>query len=269
MHRPNIARISFEEGSLEVENGEIRTEWRKSLSAEDKSWLTDGWGRVLAGLQEGHLVLHGSGAVVGGFGCVTVGYSGAGKSTTLVALRNHGNTPLVDEVCILDGQGLRQPQPELLIRPFKRSISITKSTIGLLDLPGEDWRELSTNPSKGLIPGPDASTLPIALDVMFELVKSDQVDAPRAHELSNMDALSVLLLHSHYQGFSREILGDDAYLKMLSALVSKVPVIRIERPTAKNSVSEVVDLIESLVVTYCGRANVADAESLRVAGSQT
>jgi energy-coupling factor transporter ATP-binding protein EcfA2 len=244
-----VARIVFENGvAISASNGQFEVDWGESnLPEQDRSWLINGWGQILPALQAGDLVLHASSVAVNSSGCLVVGSSGAGKSTTIVALAQAGHRPLTDEVGVMAGPTLDNPSLAAELRPFPRAINLTEQTLDFLNLDADAWLQLQSNPAKGMIPGPEVLPKLYPIQLIFELRLSGVVIGVESRKLSRLEAMAVAIEHSNYQGFSTALLGQKRYMGLLTALVEKIPIVRISRPENEDSLDAVLAAIETAV----------------------
>jgi hypothetical protein len=228
-----------------VSGRHLRVYWGAGeLSSADENWLIVGWGAALLALQQGFAVLHASCVAVAGRTFALVGRSGAGKSTTAVALSQSGHALLVDDVTVMSTQ-FESPQARPFVFPFERPVNLTQNSLNLLGIPQAAWKQMVANPQKGAVSVPTANLQPQPLDAIVVLDESSGSDDLQVSRLSTMSAFNVLLEHAGREGAAPQILGQDTFQRFVAHTVRTVPVMTITRPRGRNTIGAVVSLIES------------------------
>lgn len=218
----------------------------------DLSWIVLGWGVLLASLQRGWLALHASTVRIGGRTVAIAGLSGAGKSTTAMALHLRGHPILVDDVTPVENS-----DGTFLVHPFRRSVDLRVDAVSGLGLSGAAQRGLAMRPGKRAFHVDAAEPGPADLDTVVCLVPRNGddhtadpgdgtgADAIRISTLSGVAKVQELIHHTACDGVAPAVLGQERYFDLVSQLAQSVPVLALQRAHAGWTVAEVADAIES------------------------
>jgi hypothetical protein len=195
--------------------------------------------QVLAAVlrQHGLLVLHANAVAVPGGVIVLGGESGAGKSTTLAALLDHGCRMLSDDVTALR-PGTEPGSVEVV--PGVAQTHLTEDTAASLGYPVEPaqlqpWRRM-----KAAIPtGPGMASQAGRLRALYVLRRSpgDDVVVTPVSGRGKFHALQECLYGPAFAG------DYPALFPLMSTVVATVPLHWLDRPQQRWSVGEVADAI--------------------------
>jgi hypothetical protein len=224
------------------------------------AWIVDSWAVTLAMLQRGHLCLHASIVRIGGSVVALAGDSGAGKSTTAMALRARGHALLTDDVAIID---LGHDRPMAI--PFRRNVHLLPDAAAALGLEFAALPPLAGFPEKSAFLPEEQSADPQPLDwivildrtdgpvveveVAGPVVEADEADevveVVEIEELHGSGRLSAVLVHAGRPHTSPAVLGEQRYFELLARLCEGVRVLHVRRPASAWTLDDVVGAIEA------------------------
>jgi hypothetical protein len=188
-------------------------------------------------LQRGKLILHASGASIGGAGVAFVGASGMGKSTTSAALHARGNPVIADDLLGVDVRGAGGPMalpgfPQMLLLP--ESASALGCDPGSLPRVSPDSDKFKFDTLQGF------SLEPVPLRRVYALADSDR-DA--IEPLDGREAVATLVAHT----FGILAFGQGAkpaHFMLCAELVKRVPVRRLARARLLKRLNALAQLVE-------------------------
>jgi hypothetical protein len=196
-------------------------------------------GPVLAQVlwQRGLFALHASVLRIGRVQAAFVGVSGAGKSTTAVALHAAGHALICDDVAALDWQ--RSP---VHVRPAFPRIRAHADSLTQLGERPELLERVHPGLDKWLLPARRFAGVPSrALDRIYVLEAGAEL---RIDLLERGPALLQLLRHTYYGEQFAKLYGAREHMGMAGRVASEVPVYRLTRPRDFARVPELVRLLE-------------------------
>ncbi|MBI5301185.1 MAG: hypothetical protein HY868_03540 [Chloroflexi bacterium] len=224
-------------GRFLVEGG-TRVTLQRSPTAEDEMLALHFLDSVLAAIlrQRGMLVLHANAAVTPAGAVAISGESGAGKSTTLAALVARGCAMLTDDITALrlghDGRVEALPGVPQLHLTEDAADGLGCDIVGL---PRNKWRRM-----KAAVPAHRAMALePAPLRALYLLQPRDG-DGLRVQPLTGAEKFDVVQTCIYGPLLPQEHPGQ---FPLFAALVEQATVFRLERPTERWSVDDVVDTI--------------------------
>ncbi len=186
-------------------------------------------------LQRGHSVLHGNAVAVNGQALVCLGESGAGKSTLALGFAQRGFPVLADDVVAIDDRGRALPGiPRIKIwQDVADQLAIATGS-----LPRVRPAMAKFSLTVGRLPGLEA--LPVK---WIFLLSQGHVTAVTAAPTEGMAAFEVLR-DNLYRPFLVEGMGTQAsHLQRLGILAAQAQVVRLKRPLAGFSLTEMIDRV--------------------------
>lgn len=232
--------VRFPEGALLVEDGTTATvDWPDG--SEVPSWVIESWTVSLAMVQRGNLCLHASVVAVDDRIIAIAGGSGAGKSTTVMALAARGHSLLTDDVAIVE---LRADGAWVL--PYQRSVHLLPDAAAALDVDFAALPPLAAFPEKSAYRPAAPPTDPRPIHAVVLLVPSERIDAPGMRELRGVEKVQSTMAHAGRPVTSPAIMGEGRYFAALTELAARTPVYLLERPEGAWTLDEVCTAIESV-----------------------
>ena len=226
--------------SLLIEDG-CRATLQWPEASEVPTWIVDSWVVPFAMQQRGILCLHASTMDVGGRTIAIAGESGAGKSTTAMALRQRGHSVLVDDVTMLDQRG-EQP----LFIPFKRHVHLLRDAADAVGVDFDQHPPLVAFPSKvGVSLDVDDRTDRV-LDALVVLETRDNVTELMVSYPVGGQAVGVVQTHAGRHRVAPAILGPTRYFDLLTRLCASTTIVHIQRPTKGSTLNDVVAIVEGM-----------------------
>ncbi len=197
--------------------------------------LGSGMGALL--MQRGHIVVHGNAIVLEQLGGAApcIGDSGAGKSTTAIAMMQRGFPILADDVCPLTPGGVA-----LSGMPRAKLWEDTAQNLRIDTVPLE---RLRADDAKFNLPlGAAHCVEPQPARAFFELIPED-VESVSVLPLGGAEKFTVLR-NNIYRGDYLGPLGLEAeYLQSVAKIASTTPVFRVSRPKAGFNIEAVLEAI--------------------------
>lgn len=187
--------------------------------------------------QQGRFALHASTVEIDGCRVAVSGSSGAGKSTTALALVQRGATPVADDVTVVevvDGVATTES--------FGRHARVARDTAARL---GIDLSAAGETPG---ISGKAALDWPPAprgtLDILAIIQPAD-VSSPVVEFVSGLAALAAIAPHSYFWKVFSGLYPGELFA-WRAQVADAVQVVRIRRPDTGWTVPQVAELIEEL-----------------------
>lgn len=226
-----------------VEDGRnITVDWSAAPPApdSDRSWVVQGWGVTLAMLQRGNLSLHAATVGIGESIVAIAGLSGAGKSTTSLALRRRGHDLLIDDVTVLHMvDGLPWTTP------YARNVHLLPDAADALGVDFAALPLLGGGRTKAAFRAESPPEQPHRIDRIVVLDPGADVSDVSIEPLQGGARVAALLPHAERRGLAPLILGPQRYFDLVTQLAAAVPVSVLRRPREGWSLDEVVDVIEA------------------------
>lgn len=241
---PSAVRVQFPgSNALMVADGCLATvQWdpQPEGSVAGLDWLVQGWAMTLAALQRGHLVLHASTVHIGSEVVALAGRSGAGKSTTSMALRGRGHRLLVDDTTILD-----LGDSKARVMPFHRNVHLMPDAAAAVGIEFDSLPVLVGPVAKaGFLPeAPDPQ--PRRIDRVVVLEPSTSEPSVTLRETRGAERVSALAPHTRLREIAPIVLGRANYFALLARLSDMVQVQVLSRPAELWTLDEVLDVIEA------------------------
>lgn len=194
-------------------------------------------GRVLAVLlyRRGYLVMHGSGAAVGGSGAAFVGSKRSGKSSVGAGLYARGHAPVTDDIIVV-----RLGDRPSLVPSFPRMKldEQTLAALGLVDggqeTDGKRWHAVDDHFNGD----------PIPLDTVFVLEEHD-VDGPTVDTLEPATAMERLLQHSASAELVEATQTEERHFRECAQVADAADVKRLYRPDDLSQLPELARTVEN------------------------
>ncbi len=239
MHLTGGWRVLVEDGTRITVDGPPDDPTLASGAVEGRTWIVDGWALPYAFLQQGLMPLHATTVDVGGQVVAIGGRSGAGKSTTALALAARGHALLTDDSTVVD---LRDDGPWVL--PFWRRVHLYPETADALGLAPVD--AMTGQPAKGAVLPAAPPTQPRRLTAVVLLDPHPDAAAVTGRRERGAQALSQVLTHAGRQQSGPITLGAARYLAIMTRLAGGTPVWSVERPDGPWTAEAVADLVEEI-----------------------
>ena len=235
------ALVRFPSWALLVEDGRTATvEWDGQADEASPAWIVDSWAVTLAMLQRGHLCLHATLVRLDDRVVALAGASGAGKSTTAMALRARGHQLLTDDVAIVD---LRDGAAWVL--PYRRSVHLLPDAAAAIGIDIAPLPGIAEHAEKSAVPVDDVPIERQHLDMVVLLSTRTGAAGVTLRHLSGNERLAGLLEHAGRSRTAPAIMGEGRYFTALTEVGRLTPVALLERPAESWSLDEVVTLIET------------------------
>ena len=227
--------------SLLVEDG-CRATLQWPESSEVPTWIVDSWVVPFAMQQRGILCLHATAMDVNGRTIAIAGDSGAGKSTTAMALRQRGHSVLVDDVTLLDQSG---DKPVFI--PFRRRLHLLRDAADAVGVDFDEHTPLVAFPEKvgvSLDEFDDRSDR--VLNALVVLESRDDVSDLVVNHPTGGQAVAVVQVLAGRQTTGPAILGPTRYFELLTHLCKSTTVVHIQRPKHSSTLDDVVAIVEGV-----------------------
>lgn len=231
-------------GALLVEDGRrVTVEWPAAGDDPDAdpSWTVQGWAVTVAALQRGLLSLHASTVRIGDEVVAIAGRSGAGKSTTAMALRARGHLLLVDDTTIVD---LRPDGA--WATPYARNVHLLPDAAASLGVDPAALPPLAGRHGKHAYRPEPPPTDPVRIDRIVVLRADPTASAVDVQDLRGSDKVTALAPHTRRYGLAPAILGPSRHFELLTRLADATSVQVLTRLEERWSLDEVVEAIEAL-----------------------
>ncbi len=188
-------------------------------------------------MQRGHIVVHGNALVLPQFdgAAICIGDSGAGKSTTAIAMMQRGYRILADDVCPITAEGIAlsgMPRAKMW-DDTAQQLRIDTSSLARLRL-DEAKFDLPLDPSQRGEPEPARA--------FFELVPED-VDEVSVSPLSGTQKFMTLRNNIYRPEYLLPLKLEAEYLQRVAKIAASTPIFRVTRPTQGFDIDSVLDAI--------------------------
>ncbi|MFZ1741669.1 MAG: hypothetical protein WAT93_02380 [Pontixanthobacter sp.] len=199
--------------------------------------LGSGLGAIL--MQRGHVVIHGNAIVTekqdGAIMCI--GDTGAGKSTTAIAMMQRGLRVLADDVCPLDAQGF--------VLPGMARAKLWEETARQLGIDTSGLSRIRSTDAKFNLPlGSAHCATPQSVRAFYWLVPDDVADVS-IRSVDGAEKFTVLRNNVYRPEYLRPLGLEVDYLRRLALIASNTPVFQILRPKKGFEIDSLLDTILS------------------------
>jgi len=229
---PNLARFLIE-GTQKV-TIQLIDEQRKSDA--EKYILTFVLGLISYKMKM--YPLHGGGIVHNNEAYLFTGLSGAGKSTTIAALKEEGFTVLGDDI-----SNLFVEDKEVYIHPCFPRFKLWEESLDLLNLKNTNEYQLKSTMNKYLVPvGENYSDKPIKVKRIYHLVEDREGNT--SFEGKNGQEKLQLFKANSYKPWAVKLFGlQKDHFIMMNQMLPKVEWFEFKRPKDKSSFKEMKDIL--------------------------
>ncbi len=230
---------------------EVRCEPLGGRRPADVAHYVYGFGAQVLLLHAGRFSIHASSVELPTGTVAVAGDSGAGKSTTSVALAARGGRLLVDDVT-----ALRVAGDLVVVEPFDRPIHLLEDAISLVDTSGFsrlDDRYVVGPEHKTVLGfggrgGGDAGTAPVPVDLLVVIEPTPGVGPrPVAEEVTGAQRLRWLVRLSNAVGLSSFGSRELAYFTWAAEVGDRLATTVIRRDPEVECVAAVADLIDGIL----------------------
>ncbi|MEL6531142.1 MAG: hypothetical protein AAFQ27_14360, partial [Pseudomonadota bacterium] len=197
--------------------------------------LGSGMGALL--MQRGHMVVHGNAIVLDAMdgAAICVGDSGAGKSTTAIAMMQRGFPILADDVCPITTDGLA-------LSGMPRA-KLWQSTADNLRIDTSSLEQLRADDAKFNLPLGSAHCPQGRKARAFFALVPEEVETVSVTPLSGTASFLALRNNIYRADYLRPLGLEAEYLKQVATLAAETPFFRISRPANGFDIDAVLDAI--------------------------
>lgn len=193
--------------------------------------------------QQGRIPLHASGVHTKDGVVLFIGESGAGKSTTISLLQQHGYRIFTDDVCVIDNSDLGEGR--ISVFPSYPVVKLWSNTIEELSVDTnslEHFRLRKHIPKVGIVTD-DIGTDKFEVSKIIIIKKENHAIAVHIDQLHGIDVFRQLQKQTYRRNQVDPMGIRQEHFQAVSAICSKVPVFTMIRPTVGNTFSEVVNCL--------------------------
>lgn len=222
---------------------EVWLDPRPGVPRADVAHYAYGFGASVLLLHADRFPMHASAVRVPTGVVVVAGNSGAGKSTTCLALGARGGSLLVDDVTPL------RPVPDgVVVEPFARPAHLLADAAHRLDLGATrpvDAEQIAGPVGKTVLTvdaGEDRS--PVRADRLVVLTATDGVGAhPVVRTVTGAERLRRVVRHSNVLGIASFGPRAERYFAWAAAVADRLDMVEVRRDVAVDSLDAVVDVV--------------------------
>lgn len=199
--------------------------------------LGSGLGALL--MQRGFVVIHGNAVLKAkdDGAIICMGESGAGKSTTAIALMQRGLKVLSDDVCPIG--------PDGFVHPGIARAKLWGDSAAHLGVDTSNLKRIRSVDAKYNLPLGSAHCItPQKIRAMFWLVPED-TDSVSIAPIEGMDKFTILHNNVYRPEYLHALGLRSAYLKQISEIAAKTLMFRVSRPVDGFEIDKVVDAVLS------------------------
>lgn len=189
------------------------------------------------------LPLHGASVRIGDVAITLIGQSGAGKSTTATALIKRGHQLLCDDISVIDPVRTE-------VQPSFPGIKLWQDAADALTIQTDNLSKARTGLQKFHYPAnSDFNAHPTRLETIIILTSRKYIASAELLPLDKISALAQLRTHIYRQRLARLLGAEQTYFKQLGQLISKVPVMVLNRPDDISQLDSTIELIEHVAAS--------------------
>ena len=205
--------------------------------------LTNGLAAILH--QRNKVLLH-AGAIHTEKGLVVIcGQSGAGKSTTLQYLRQHGYKVFADDVLVLE-ESENATIKAFASYPVLKLWDDSFEKLGIETV--SDDQKLREHVSKyRLSIQEEFSTTPQPIYTLFQLQKDEEIQEPILKSLDGFEAFNAVHLQLYRTAQLNTPVKNELAFTLINKLIEKAKVYQITRPSSINTLEKIKGLIENQI----------------------
>lgn len=212
--------------------------------------MGSGMGAIL--MQRGHVVVHGNAITLPNrnTAIVCIGDSGAGKSTTAIAMMQRGYSILADDICPIDAAGM--------ISPGMPRAKLWDETAANLAIETAGLRQVRDGDAKFNLPlGQRHCSEPRRIYTFVWLVPDD-VNEVSCTEVTGVEKFAVLRNNVYRHEYLLPLGLESEYLTRVAQIAAQTKVFKVVRPKAGFDIDPLLDTISLL---YDSAESAADARA--------
>ena len=185
--------------------------------------------------------LHCSGIICKTGVAIIVGPSGAGKSTTVKALTQKGYSIFADDVCVIKSE-----KNKVLAIPSYPMMKLWDKSFDLLELENAKAEDkiISEMNKYGVFFHDEFISEWKPVVKIFTIVKEEDSHKVLAEKQTGIDAFKIIAENTYRNYYVEPMKLNAIHFEMVSNLLRQCEVYKITRPADKNSIAEVVKIIE-------------------------
>ena len=185
--------------------------------------------------------LHCSGIICKTGVAIIVGHSGAGKSTTIKALTQKGHKIFADDVCVLKSENNK-----MLAIPSYPMMKLWENSFDLLQLGNaiEEDRIMAEMDKYGVFFHNEFIAQWKPIIKIFTIVKTENAHEVLTERQSGIEAFKIIAENTYRNYYVEPMKLNVLHFEMVSNLLQQSEVYKITRPVNKNSITEIVEIIE-------------------------
>jgi hypothetical protein len=214
---------------------------------DELDYVLYGWAPRWIRILRGEYSLHASAVVIDGGALAVMGFSGAGKSTTVTALSRLGHELIVDDVVPVD---FVDEVP--FVHGWVRPVHLTDEAAAHFDVPDTD-RVGALATSKVVASLPSAGGLHRLL-LAVELMVDDDAATVTTRRLAGAERLQAILNNANGAGVSAADGRATSFFAWATRVASAIEVYRVSRPPTGWFLDTVTGQIASIVQESQGAA---------------
>jgi hypothetical protein len=223
---------------MDIRGGAMLTYYRHPGIEDDEIrlfLLGSGLGAIL--MQRGFVVIHGNAIIPQGQAgaIVCIGDSGAGKSTTAVAMMQRGLKILADDICPLGADRFVLPGMARAKLWQETALQLGINTANLSRICGAD--------AKFNLPLGDSHCTEQQLVRAFYWLVPDDVDGVTIDEVTGAEKFTILRNNVYRPEYLRPLGLEAEYMARLAQIAAKTPVFKLLRPKSGFDIDAVLDTI--------------------------
>jgi hypothetical protein len=236
--------VRFDQAGLRVlvrHGAEVIVDWDDGADETMLEALLYGMAARQLLLQRGTFTLHASLVVLDGRGIAIGGHSGAGKSTTALALaREHGARLAVDDVLPVAMEG-----GQAVAEPFDRPVHLTDHAAAQAGIDLSAGSRVGQGEVAKLAMPLARAEGPVPLHLLVVLDRTDDpAGSPvQVSELRGAERLRRVVRLSNVSGLASLGRRSEAFFAWSTGLAAVVPTIEVTRPEGVDTLDEVAGLV--------------------------
>ena len=223
---------------MDIRGGTMLTYYRYPGIEDDEVrlfLLGSGLGAIL--MQRGFVVIHGNAIIPQGQAgaIMCIGDSGAGKSTTAVAMMQRGHKILADDICPLGA--------DRFVLPGMARAKLWQETASQLGIDTANLSRIRNVDAKFNLPLGDAHCGDRKPIRAFYWLVPDDVDGVTIEEVTGAEKFTILRNNVYRPEYLRPLGLEAGYLTQLVQIAKQTPLFKLLRPTRGFDIDAVLDAI--------------------------